>query len=412
MSVPIDQERVTSLLSELVRIESVNPFLDPVGSGEGQIAEFVADFLTGAGIPAELHEVSPGRSNVLGTLAGTGGGPTLVLNAHLDTVSVRGMQDPFTPRQVGDRLFGRGSCDDKSGVAVGIEVLIALKELGVPLAGDVVFAGVIDEEASSLGTEALVRQVRADGCIVLEPSLMSKGLIHAIGIGSGGFVWADIETQGRAAHGSLHQVGIDAIAHMGAVLSALSQSSSRLLSLPPYRFPLANHHEGHKPSLHNSLIRGGTDLSTYPAQCVLSVERRLVLGETLDQVQAELDEVLVRASSQLPGFQGEARIVFSRAPWQAEEGLLLEILEAEVEAQTSREVRRYASSGWNEGSLFTGAGIPTLVFGPAGDGWHAPEEWVDTRSVAACASMVANTAARFCGDSRTPGSLVDASQRR
>lgn len=401
MSAEINEQRVTHLLSDLVKIESINPDLVPGGSGEKEIAAFLGSYLEGAGIEARVWDAAPGRPNVVGILRGTGGGRTLLIDAHTDTVSVEGMADPFSCRVEGGKLYGRGAADDKAGVAAAVEAIIALKESGVQLSGDVIVAGAADEEYASVGTEALVKEYRADGCIIGEPSRLSQGLNLGIGVGSGGFVWAQIETQGVAAHGSLHQVGVDAIEHMGPVLIAFSDLKKRLLAQPAYRNPLATYQAEHNPSLHASLIEGGVDLATYPERCLLSIERRLVYGETFDQARAELDDVLARAADGLANFQAEARVLLERAPWEAEQGPLLEILTAEVTAELGTPPARYAVGGWNDGALTSGADIPTVVFGPNGDGWHASGEHADVESLVRCARVMARTAIRFCKDANS-----------
>ncbi|MBN1313895.1 MAG: ArgE/DapE family deacylase [Anaerolineales bacterium] len=394
---PVNELRVTSLLAELVKIESINPRLVPGGSGEKQIAEFIRDYLAKAGIETHIWEVDRGRSNVVGLLRGTGTGKTLLINAHLDTVSVEGMDDPFSGQIENGKLYGRGAADDKGGIAAAIEALITLKEMGVSLEGDFIVAGVADEEYSSLGTEELLRKYSADGCIIAEPSRLSQGLNLGIGVGSGGYVWAEIETLGKAAHGSMYWDGIDAIEHMGYVLVELSRLKKKLAAQPPYTNPLATHQSRYHPSLHAALIKGGVDLATYPESCVLSLERRLVYGETFEQVREEINGILARISSSLPGFQAKTRVLFERNPWEAEQGPLLDILFDQTRCELGESPAIYSVNGWDDGALMSKAGIPTVVFGPSGDCWHASGEYVDLKSLVRCARILTQVALRFCG---------------
>jgi acetylornithine deacetylase len=396
MEIHVNEQRVTQLLGSLVKIESINPTLVPGGSGEMKVASFLVDYLKENGIEAKLQIAAKGRPNAIGILRGTGGGKTLLMDAHLDTTSVEGMEDPFSGFIWGGKVFGRGAGDDKGGVAAAMEALIALKESGLQLAGDVIVAGVADEEYGSIGTEMLVKEYKADACIIGEPSRLSQGLNLGIGVGSGGYLWAEIAVAGKAAHGSLYDVGIDAIEHMGSVLQALTSLKKSLLNGPPYSNPLATFRSEHRPSIHASQILGGTDLATYPDSCLLSLERRMVFGESFEKVKAELEELLAYGSNQFPGFQATLKVIFERAPWEAQPGPLLEILEAEVTKELGFKPQRYAIAGWNDGAITSLAGIPTLVFGPNGDSWHAPGEYAETEGLVRCARAMARTAAQFC----------------
>jgi succinyl-diaminopimelate desuccinylase len=143
---PVTAKQVSELLSAMVRIESVTPWLIPTGSGEAKVAAFIAEWLDGTGAEIELIEVEPGRPNVLARLRGTGGGPTLCLNAHSDTVGYEGWpNEALEPRVDGDRMYGLGAADDKGGCAAAMLVLRSLARSGVRLRGDLLLACVADE---------------------------------------------------------------------------------------------------------------------------------------------------------------------------------------------------------------------------------------------------------------------------
>ena len=237
------------LVSELVAIDSVNPDLVPGGAGEGEIARFVAEWLERAGLEVEVQETAPGRPNVIGTVRGTGGGKSLMLNAHMDTVGLGGPDGALTPRIDGNRLYGRGSYDMKGSLAA---MMLAAAELNSdPPSGDVLVTAVTDEEYASIGTTAICASYKADGAIVTEPTSMQTCIAHK------GFVWAEIETFGEAAHGSRLNAGVDAIAKMGRVLVGLEELDRALRAKPKH--PLVE-----TASIHASLIEGGIELSTYP----------------------------------------------------------------------------------------------------------------------------------------------------
>jgi acetylornithine deacetylase len=398
MNPEINERRLTRLMSEMVKIESINPDLVAGGSGEQKVAEFTANFLKDNGLEASIQQIAPGRCNVIGVLKGTGGGKNLLIDAHLDTVSVEGMDEPFSGRVEDGKLFGRGSADDKGGVAAGVEALIALKESGICLKGDVIVSGVAGEEYASEGSEALIKKYQGtvQGCIIGEPSRMSQGLYLSIGVGSGGFVWVEFETRGNRTHGSLFRIGVDAIDHMSVILQSISQLKQRLIHQKPYVNPLADHGAELNPSLHNSLIKGGFDLATYPDLCTLSIERRTVYGETFAQVREEIDQIMRSAKETIPNFNGSARVVFEREPWEAQKSQLLSTIEEEAAKELGKAPLHYAVAGWDDGAIASNAGIPTVVFGPSGNNWHGLGEYVDIASLHKCARVMANSAIRFC----------------
>src|SRR5580765_3011197 len=148
----MDGSETAQLLAQLVAIDSVNPSLDAGGAGEAAIARFVADWLERAGLEVSVDDALPGRPNVVGVARGNGGGRTLLLNAHTDTVGITGMERPHEPRIENGCLFGRGAYDMKAGLAASMLAVASARGL----AGDVVLAAVADEEAAGSGTKALL----------------------------------------------------------------------------------------------------------------------------------------------------------------------------------------------------------------------------------------------------------------
>lgn len=358
------------LLEELVAIDSVNPELVPGGAGEGEIARLVAGWLAERGLEVEVEEVAPGRPNVVGIARGSGGGAMLMLNAHMDTVGYAGMERPLEPVVSNGRLYGRGAYDMKASLAA--IMLAGARARERELRGDVLVTAVCDEEVASIGTEAVARRYRADAAIVSEPTEMRLCVAHK------GFVWLDAETRGRAAHGSRPDLGVDAIAKMGRVLTGLDELAAELAGRRPH--PLLG-----TGSVHASLIEGGQELSSYPDRCLLRLERRTVPGETPEQVEAEIRALL-------DGVDGGVRTTFARRPFEVDEG------EAVVEA-----VRRHAGEPdvigvpfWADSAILQAAGIPTVVFGPSGEGAHAVEEWVSLADAERCAEVYLAVAEEFC----------------
>ncbi len=392
MEVHIDARRTIDLLRQLVQIESVNPSLAPGASGEAEIARFVATILDEAGIEVEFQTAAPHRPNVIGRVSGSGDGKNLILNAHLDTVTVEGMEDPFSGRIADGKLFGRGAWDTKGGLAAGLEALLAVHDAQVPLAGDLIVVGAADEEYASLGTQALLREVYADGCIILEPSSLAVCVAH------GGFAWIEVETQGVTAHGSLPDKGVDAITKMGRVLRDLERMGHGIHREKVFEPPLGG--ESMHPSLHASLIEGGREWSSYPDRCLLRLERRMIPTETVEEVEAELDGILSRLAAEDPQFKARWRMTMARQPWQAGEGPLLEALEAACADELGAPPQRATGLIWTDAALMQEAGIPTVIIGPKGQGKHALVEFVDTDSVVACARILARAAIEFCNQAQ------------
>jgi acetylornithine deacetylase/succinyl-diaminopimelate desuccinylase family protein len=366
---------VLPLLERLVSIDSVNPGLG--GVGEGEIAAFVADWARGAGLEVELDEAAPGRPNVIAAARGTGGGRTLLLNAHTDTVGHTGMADPLTPRVEDGRLYGRGAYDMKGGLAA---CLVAAAEAGRRgLSGDVVVTAVVDEELVSIGTQSVLERVQADAAIVAEPTQMRVCVAHK------GFVAFELETHGRAAHGSRPDLGVDAIAKMGHVLVGLEALDRSLRERPTH--PLLG-----SGSMHAGVIAGGSEFSTYPDRCLLQAERRTIPGESPDRVEAELHGLLDRLTQDDPEFQGTWRTVAARQPFEVaptEEivGLV---------GTHARAAEVVGESYWTDAALIAELGIPTVVFGPGGEGAHADVEWVSIADVERCGEVFLAVAAEFC----------------
>ncbi len=377
---PLARSAILRVLQQLVGTPSVNPTLAPhEGHGEGAIAALARDWFTSKGVKSWLDEVAPGRPNLVAEV-GQGAGPTLVLCAHLDTVSTDGMTiSPFDPVCDGKRVYGRGSYDMKGGAAAIMSAMIALAL--DPPAGRVLAALVVDEEYASIGTQHFVNQYKADACIVTEPS--EGNLI----LGHKGFVWAEIETRGRAAHGSRWDLGISAIAKMGRIIAALEQFDQ--VELRQRVHPLVG-----PASQHCSLITGGSGLSTYAESCTLKLERRTLPGETPEQVMQEL-----RALISSIGEEAEIRSLLDRPPLTcARDAKIAECLRGAVAAVTGAPPPETGVSYWMDAALFAAAGMATVDYGPTGAGAHEIVEWVDLESVVNCAAVLTKAAHLFFCD--------------
>ncbi|MDX6639840.1 MAG: acetylornithine deacetylase [Solirubrobacteraceae bacterium] len=372
---------VEELTARLVAIDSVNPSLVAGGAGEAAIAASIAAWARDAGLEVELLEGTPGRPTVLVRAAGSGGGRTLLLCGHVDTVTVEGMADPHTPRIVGDRLYGRGAYDMKAGVAAALVACREAAALG--LAGDVVVAAVADEEHASLGVREALERLSADAAIVTEPTELEVVVAHK------GFVWAEVEVRGVAAHGSRPHLGVDAIVKAGPILTALGELDEALgVSIHPLLG---------RGSVHASVIRGGEELSSYPARCVLGLERRTLPGEAGGAVEAELAALLDRCRAGDPALDVTQRTLLVREPFElAQDAPLVGEVVAAAAGTLGREPSIGGASYWADAAFIAAAGIPTVMFGPSGAGAHADEEWVSLPDTAAVAETLIAVARRIC----------------
>ncbi|HKF52032.1 MAG TPA: ArgE/DapE family deacylase [Candidatus Acidoferrales bacterium] len=386
---PIDRKATLQLLEELIAIESVNPTLVPGASGEQRAAEHVKEFLCTRGVSTEVEAAAHDRSNVVAGICPANNPrdakPALMIVAHIDTVGAGDMPDPFTPCVRDGKMYGRGALDIKSGVAAMCAAVVAVAEERTRLARPFIISAVVDEECDSIGTQALVRRgYTADCAIVLEPTNLQLVVAHK------GYAWFEIVTHGRAAHGSLPSEGRDAIRMMGRVLGALDGLEKQIASCPAH--PRLGH-----ASVHASLIAGGQELSSYPAECRLKLERRMLPGETEASAEAEFRAMLAQLEKQDSEFRATLGASLGSRP-------AYEIAaDSSLVQRTSAAIRKACGNcelagmaAWTDTALLSAAGIPGMVFGPAGRGLHGAEEYVEIESVYKCAEALRELILEFC----------------
>ena len=368
---------VLDLLDDLVRIDSVNPGLDPAGAGEKEIAAFVADLGRSAGLSVETVEGTPGRPSVILRGGRNSGGRRLLLCGHLDTVSLAA---PLSPRVDGDRLYARGAYDMKGGLAAALVACRDASAAGID--GEVVVAAVADEERASLGVQDVLAhldpgEIRA--AVVTEPTERQVGTAHR------GFVWTEVTVTGVAAHGSRPHLGADAILAAGHHLAAFDALDQEIRTRPhPFLGP---------GNLHASLIAGGTEESTIPDRCVFTVERRTLPGDTLERVEADVAELLDRCRPADSRLTVTARTVLHRpameTPHDAE---IVRALLAAAGPGTTVAPMSY----WADSAFLAAAGIPTALYGPEGEGAHADVEWVSRSGTCTATAVLTRLARNFC----------------
>jgi acetylornithine deacetylase len=384
MDLTIDPDYLTQTLADLVRINSINPTLTPGGAGEAEIAAYLTGALSKLGLDVATYEPEPGRVSVVGTLKGRGGGRSLMLNAHTDTVGIEGMPAPFSAAIHDGKLYGRGAYDMKGSLAACMAAVKALSEADMPLSGEVLIAAVADEEYASLGTADLIEHCRVDGAIVTEATDLNICLAHR------GFIWLEVETLGRAAHGSRFDLGVDANMRMGRFLAELDKLEQELRA-----------REGHPlvgpPSLHAALLNGGTELSAYAARCTLQIERRTIPGETEAQVVSEIQTIIDWLTSVDPTFKATVKAFFVRQPFEVTpSAAIVQAVNRAASQVLGQPPAQVGQSPWMDAALLSAAGVETVVIGPRGAGAHAHEEWVDLQSLLDLAQILAQTAVDYC----------------
>lgn len=387
LTVPLSDSEsgeLEQLLCELVKIDSINPWINPEGAGEGEMAAFIAQWLGELeGVEVTVDEVAPGRPNVLALVPGTSGGPHLCLNVHTDTVDCAGWRDTaFVPRRLGDRLLGLGVADNKAQCAA---LMMLVKRLAAnPSPGPVTAIFAMDEEGPSKGSRSLLKSFTADGCIALEPMGIGRVVVAHQGFGS-----LDLVVKAAAAHGMTDDAQ-DAGVQLASLITGLARIDREILATSPH--PLAG-----KAFFHTSFIRGGTDWGTYPAELTLGFEMGTNPGETLqdrvDEIQTMIEEVRETEHS---GLRAEVVVQLENEPFTAVgHERLLAAYSAATDEVIGRQAAAVGLNTWTDAAITQSAGIPTILCGATGGGLHAIDEWVELPSVAQLVAILEKSARRF-----------------
>ena len=372
-----------ALARALIQIDSRNPTLAPDSPGEGDCARALASVLDDWGFSVEMTESPPGRPNVVARLGPTDT-PALMLNGHLDVVGVEGMvHEPFSADVRDNRIYGRGSADMKGGLAAMCSAALAAASPGAKR--QILIAAVVDEEYDSIGMRALIASgVRAEAAIVTEPTRLAICPAHR------GFAWFDVSLRGRAAHGSRYDIGIDAITHAGLLLAELDHLEQTRESGPLHTLL-------GRGSLHASKIHGGVGMSTYPEQCDLAIERRMLPGESIEKALREITDACERMKAKRSDF--EARVTLSTAQLPSDVPLdapIVRRLRGALERE-SMPVKIEGLSAWTDAALLNEAGIPAICFGPGDIGLaHAAEEFVPIEEIGLATRALTRVVREWC----------------
>jgi acetylornithine deacetylase/succinyl-diaminopimelate desuccinylase family protein len=386
----VSKKEVEGLVKDLVRIPSHRD----VPKREREVATFLKEFLSDEGIDARLRPVEKDRPNVIAVLKGSGGGKSLMLNGHTDTVPAYEMDiPPFTPKVEKGRLYGRGALDMKGGLGSMAMAMLAIKRSRMKLRGDLFFTAVVGEEEKSEGTEDVVlRGPKADAAIVGEPTDMAIQPSHR------GLEWLNVHFFGKAAHGGQAEKGVNAISMASRFVREVESELLPKLRATKSRYMLS-------PTLNLGVIEGGQQPSSVADHCVIRLDRRWVPEEDLQQVFTEIYDIfdklkkedqrfkakLVRDPSNMETMTHVPNVVSTSHP-------VVRALQVAAKEVTKRPPKVTSFWGWTDAALLTHYGhIPSVIFGPGGAGAHARTEYVLTDDLLKCTHIYALAATEVCG---------------
>ena len=387
---PADVAEITGLAENLIRI----PGHEEYPGKERDRGIFLCEWLRVNDVEVELQEVSDGRANVVACVKGRGGGPSLMLNGHLDTIPPYGMAEALTPRIREGKLYGRGAADMLGALAVMAFTLVKVRREGVQLRGDLLFSAVIGEESGSLGAWDLVahKQVKADYAIVGEPTRMRIATSHK------GVEWLEARFEGKAAHGSSPEQGINAIYHAVSFVRQLRETYMR--ELATRRHPILGH-----STVNVGEIKGGERPTVVAERCVVRIDRRYIPGETPESVFAEMEEQLQETAKREPEMKAVVERVpqIAAVPHPAFEGEkdspLTEILASAYREETGEHSDVFGAHFWTDAALLSKyGGMECVICGPGNvEQAHSSEEYVELSQLALAARIYLRTATRLCG---------------
>jgi len=394
----IKEELSLDSIIELIKDMVAIPSYPGIEAQETGVAEYINQFFSKEGIPCEIIPVVDGRSNVVARLKGTGGGKTLMLTGHMDTVPPYDM--PGNPLEVecqDQKLVGRGVVDMKGALACMMSAMVAIKKSGIKLKGDIVFVGVIDEEEKSEGTLALIKEnkVTADVAIVGEPSQLD------ICIGHRGLEWFEFYFKGKTVHGGKQKEGINAITK---AMKFIQKVEDELVEkVESNQHPIIG-----SSSLNYGLIKGGTQPSTVAGDCILQIDRRWIPGEKYSDVIQEFQNIIDQLKSEDPKFHAEIKVMDVS---EMEDGYIHEAMEIDLDhpiiemvSEASLEVRgikpkQVPFTAWSDGGLLCNyANIPTIIYGPGDlESAHSSSEYLEISHIIPAAMVYALASIKFCG---------------
>lgn len=385
------KDEMIKLISDLVKI----PSYPDIPNQETATAECFMQFFEKEGINAETVLVDNGRKNIIATLKGTGNGNTLLLTGHLDTVPPYDMKDALTPLIKDNLLYGRGAVDMKGPLACMAIAMAVIKRAGIQHSGDIIFAGVTDEEQGSRGTIALIESgIKADAAIIGEPTNLKLCVAHR------GLEWIEFHFIGKTVHGGKQSEGINAIDMACKFITELNKTLPAIISGTEH--PVIGN-----GSFNLGTISGGTQPSTVAGYCIVTLDRRWLPGEKYPEIMQQFQNIIDNLSSQIKDFKCQMKIMddsimkegyVHEAMEIPSEHKLVKIIEAETEIATGKKAELSFFPAWSDGGIISGyAGIPSLVFAP-GDvtSAHSANENINLEEAWKSIEIYTNTITQYC----------------
>jgi acetylornithine deacetylase ArgE len=382
----IDHEK---LLRDLVALPSVNPMGRPNPGPEcfeHQVSDYLEKLFQALRVPCERQAVAPQRDNVVARWEPPGARRTLLLEVHQDTVPVDNMTiDPFGAKVDGGRLFGRGACDVKGGMAAMLAAFARLVNEKPARAARVVLACTVDEEFTFTGVTRLVQAgLKADFAVVAEPTKLA--IVHAH---KGAVRWR-LSTAGRSCHSSSPEQGINAIYRMGRLLGGIEHFADRLRA--SRRDPVLG-----PPTLSVGRIEGGASVNTVPDHCHIEIDRRTIPGEDPRQAPGQLEAFLRGEGGIDFPFVCHAPSMITGALGPENSAELVTLLAASIDEVCGRHSITGVPYGTDASSI-AAAGIPSVVFGPGDIAQaHTCDEWIALDEVAQASDILYRLACRVGG---------------
>ncbi|MBS4536664.1 M20 family metallopeptidase [Clostridium sp. D2Q-14] len=387
----ISQDEVIDIIRKLVEL----PSYPGIKNQETNVAKCIKNIFVKEGIWAEVNHVINGRFNVIAKIEGKNRGKSLLLTGHTDTVPSYGMKDPCILKECEDKLYGRGTVDMKGPLACMIAALIAIKRSNVELDGDLIFAGVIDEEEGSLGTiDLLERGLDVDAAIVGEPSNLEICVAHR------GLEWIEFHFIGKTVHGGKQDEGINAILNASNFIQRIQENVY-------VKIYSKTHSIIGTSSMNYGTINGGTQPSTVAGNCVMKIDRRWIPGEKYEDVLKDYQDIIDDMSKEDSKFKCEMKIVDESV---MKEGYVHEAMETDINHPIvniskkmtkkiyNKEPKLTFFPAWSDGGLLSSYGnIPTIIFAPGDlESAHSSEEFIDKSQVYPATLIYALIAIEFC----------------
>ncbi|MFC7393451.1 ArgE/DapE family deacylase [Scopulibacillus cellulosilyticus] len=386
----MDQEQAKSILKDIIKIKSVNPPGD-----ETLVANKLKALFDQYGIETELVEYSENRTNLIARLKGTNSpdGPTLGLTGHMDVVppgEIDWEHDPFGAEEADGKIYGRGACDMKSGLVACVLAMISLKEEGLPLNGEITLLATVGEEAGAVGAKQLVDRGYADhldALIIAEPTQNQIKIAHK------GALWPQITTYGKTAHGSMPDVGINAIVHMNEIIHQilseqfkLDYEEDELLGSPTYSI---------------DVIRGGSNTNVVPDQCSTNIDIRTVPSQNHQKIIKQLEQVIDTTKNKYPDLKADIRILNDQPPMRTpgDSPFVKLVQEAVKSIYGSAELG--GMTGYTDGSQFMQSNnhFPIIVLGPGDTSVaHQPDEYVEVEEYLNSIKLYKDIAKKFLNE--------------